>query len=277
LQKYDATSKDNCRLLSNVNGTADGAADGAAADGAAADGAAADRVSSVPQFISSKIRYVGIYIVDYLNMLPQDVCTQKIITTYYLLNIYLEKLWTHGIIHNDIKENNILYDAYNHSPNIIDFGISFKTESLSDPTKLPFIFYTEKFYPYWCIHHYLLSQICNRTISVDAPVNEDAVAKVYQNFIIEFESFLRESMILSSIVVASDLEKHKQSYFQFMRPFINKSWINDVQPALLKTHRLWDKYSLSITYFLMILKIDSQLSFVPDPFVQHLKKIVFTF
>jgi len=257
LQKYDATSNEKCRVLSKTNASA----------------SATSGISDT-QFISSKIRYVGIYIVDYLNNLPQEICGQKIITSYYLLSLYLGKLWNHGIIHNDIKENNILYDAYNHSPNIIDFGISFTTQSLSDSTKLPFIFYTDKFYPYWCIHHYVLCQICNNKIAVDSPVSEDVFAKIYNDFIIQLDSFLRESMI-SLFMVANDLEMHKQGYFQFMRSFINKSWINDVQPALLGTHRSWDKYSLSITYLSMISKIDPQLSFVPDPFVQHLKSNVF--
>lgn len=50
-------------------------------------------------------------------------------TLYYLLNsIYV--LNTTGIIHNDLHYDNVMYDLTTDKPLIIDYGLSFKTDSL---------------------------------------------------------------------------------------------------------------------------------------------------
>jgi serine/threonine protein kinase len=248
LQKYEKPPNETCDILNKDNGA-----------------------SATKQFISSKIRYVGIYIIDYLNRIPTQICTQKIITTYYYLDMTLDKLWNHGIIHNDIKDNNVLYDEYNHSPNIIDFGISFKIDSLNDMNMQPFIFYTEKYYPYWCIHIYILCQIVNRKIQVDQPIQQNVLMQIYDLFMEQFREFMG-----MDIIDYDDLAKHKNAFLLFIQPLIGKSWENDLKPLLLATHRLWDKYSLAITYLNMISKIDSQSILVPNLFIKHLKSIIFT-
>lgn len=243
------------------------------------------------QFISSKIRYVGKYLIDYLLELPSEICAKKIITTYAYLDTAITRLNKHGIIHNDIKENNVLYDPYNHSPNIIDFGISYKISDLGDETKERKIFYTTKFYPYWCIHIYLLCVVgvadvpstgptsSSSTTTSSGPttstgttstlvLSEEYLVKVYESYVTEFKKFAEETQIIR-IITEADLQKHKESYWEYMRPYIGKSWTHDLRPALLKTHLHWDKYSLAIMYMVILSRMHS--SSIDPVFVETLR------
>lgn len=55
--------------------------------------------------------------------------TRYLDTLQYLLKS-IERLYKQGIIHNDLKENNILYDGMNECPIIIDFGMSMKIDAI---------------------------------------------------------------------------------------------------------------------------------------------------
>lgn len=221
--------------------------------------------ASKPQFISSKIRYAGKYIIDYLDTLPPDIYVKKVITTYAYLDAAITRLYQHGIIHNDIKENNVLYDLYNHSPNIIDFGISYKISDLEDESKESAIFYTTKFYPYWCIQIYLLCvyvawKAGNPTVlqgDIHTPITEQTLTAIYESYITEFQHFAKDTQI-TRILTQEDMEKHKASYWTFVRPFLGKSWSQDLRPALLQTNYQWDKYSLAIMYMAILGKMETQ-------------------
>ncbi len=215
------------------------------------------------RYISSKIRYVGKYIIDYLQGVPSIIRGEKIITTYFYLQNALSKLSEKGIIHNDIKENNVLYDEYNHSPNIIDFGISFKVSDLNVKEKE--IFYTKKYYPYWCIQVYVLCQIVNREHI--EPIEEAELKGWYNEYMKEFQEYAKETK-LNRMIKMEDWEKHKESYWKYVQPWIGKP---ELKQELMKTHPMWDKFSLAITYLTMICKIGAH---VPDSFTSELRNII---
>jgi len=62
----------------------------------------------------------------------QQLFKIRYLDTFQYLLKSIQRLNNMGIIHNDLKENNILYDVYNECPIIIDFGISMKTEFIKD-------------------------------------------------------------------------------------------------------------------------------------------------
>lgn len=62
------------------------------------------------------------------------VLRNKIKHTYNYLLFSLQKLNSNGIVHNDIKENNIMIDDLTKNPIFIDFNLSFLITSLRDST-----------------------------------------------------------------------------------------------------------------------------------------------
>jgi len=146
-------------------------------------------------FVSAKIRYVGKYNIEiYLKQLYVDLLTTKsynpydaakkgvrikIIDFYNTLLISLSKLNRVGIVHNDIKESNIVVDDNNKTPIIIDFGLAYAIEKLeffkkeekesiekkdimkkqSAIVSQAKIFSSVEFYLYHCIDIYIIKYI----------------------------------------------------------------------------------------------------------------------
>ena len=169
------------------------------------------------KYISTKIRYIGdINIEDYFLSLPENenIITKKIYNTYYYLLKSLEKLSQTGIIHYDIKEKNIMYDINNHSPIIIDFGLSFIANNLPLEQQGD-AFYTDDFYPYWCIDIVILSYVTqkvrhsekinakNEQINkenptnppiplIDKNINENTIKELIANYILNLKDFMNK-------------------------------------------------------------------------------------
>lgn len=85
---------------------------------------------------SSKIYTLKEIVSKWLNKLNDtEFKTQYLDTFQYLLKS-IQRLQKIEIIHNDIKENNILYDEYNECPIIIDFGMSMQMKTVEEPEPL---------------------------------------------------------------------------------------------------------------------------------------------
>ena len=125
----------------------------------------------------NKIKYVGkdsleIYLLKMLEENPDKFIEMLIDTHIYLLDS-LTELNKVGIIHNDIKENNILCRDESGVPIIIDFGLSIESEYLRLPPQASIIgslsqekkgshiykyfFKYEPSYEVWCIEIHILN------------------------------------------------------------------------------------------------------------------------
>ena len=125
-----------------------------------------------------------------------SILIKKIKHTYSYLLFSLQKLNSNGIVHNDIKENNIMIDDNTNNPILIDFNLSFLMENISNPVSvdsskqseeeslnsfiesLKRIFFYSKFYLYYSIDFYILVYIVNDIFSKvrsGKPIKEDKV------------------------------------------------------------------------------------------------------
>jgi len=219
---------------------------------------------SVPvdsKYISAKIRYVSkMNIEEYLLTLPREpeLLSKKIIASYLYLLTSIQKLRELGIIHYDIKEKNIMYDESNHSPIIIDFGLSFIATSLTTPELQNQALYTPIFYPYWRIDIFILSYITKIVRSpqkegipiVDMNVTQEKITELINNYIQKLSEFNIKHSIL---ITDGEFTLMKTTFTEFFSKYIGNTWekvFEDLfKPEIYST---WDLYSSAITFLLII-------------------------
>jgi len=234
------------------------------------------------KYISTKIRYVSDKnIKSYLYQLPKikEIIEQKLYTTYQYILHSLEKLSKNNVVHFDIKEKNIMYDERNHSPIIIDFGLSFDT---SAPIIQEKVFYTDEFYLYWCIDIYIISYVVQKVRKKDIPknVSSDILAILLDTYFKNMQDDINKYAIPMS---DEEIRKIKERHYDFFKPYIGQPWETLVE-TLLKPEYLsekrssengvlsfrkpilsnevkdnystWDIYSSAITYMIICRKID---------------------
>ena len=184
----------------------------------------------------------------------ENIIIKKISYTYYYLLKAIQKLQIFNIIHFDIKEPNILYDEWNQSPIIIDFGISFDLSTPPSLEKQAKIFYTKKFYIYWCIDifiiNYIVQDIRNTNNTTNIPkLSNDIITKEKMNIIIN-EFFENLKKYLNSIPsMNEEITLYETKIQNFLTPFIGKKW-EELFDFLFKKelYSSWDNYSLAMTY-----------------------------
>jgi len=84
------------------------------------------------KYVSSKVKYIGNDIYEFLKKTP------NIVETHLDLLNSIELLWKNNIVHFDLKYNNVMYDKTTKCPVIIDFGLSYL-----NTTPMPEYEYTE--------------------------------------------------------------------------------------------------------------------------------------
>ena len=218
--------------------------------------ATAETADKDQEYISSKIRYVGNKnIHDYLESLPNDesIFVKKIQSTYLYLVQSLKKLKEIGIIHYDIKADNILYDEKNHSPIIIDFGISFIGSSVT-PENRQYVFYTKEFYPVWCIDIYLLSHIVQTNPPPTAQIIAEDFSQLFEQFYTELNKMIP--------ILPEEHQSILKNFENTFQPFIGKTW-ESLYEYLYKPniYETWDHYSLCVTFLMMLHEINKTSHF----------------
>ena len=208
------------------------------------------------KYISTKIKYMGDKnIKSYLFQLPKikEIIEQKIFATYQYIIHSLEKLSKNDVIHFDIKEKNIMYDERNHSPIIIDFGLSFET---STPILQESVFYTEEFYLYWCIDIYIISYVVQKVRKEDIPknVSNDILAILLDTYFKKMQNDINKYAIPMG---DDEIRNLKERHYDFLKSYIGQPWETLVE-ALLKPeyYSTWDIYSSAITYMIICRKIE---------------------
>ena len=203
----------------------------------------------------------------------------KIIYTYYYNLLSLNKLISHqadnGIIHFDIKENNIIYDLKNHSPIIIDFNISFNIKDAKDKNRQKEIFYTNDFYFYWGIDIFIISNIINGQTDINSFATKEKITKFIDDF---FEDFTKHIKILGVTKIIDDNEikinrdKFVNYFVEKYSQFPLKKMLDDLtEPKIIKT---WDNYSLALTYIKILSVLPKGI--LNETEEQKIKSIVFS-
>lgn len=219
------------------------------------------------EYVSAKMRFISSTLEKQLTFLLNNTIdkqfVRKMAQTFQHLKLGLQKCIKAGFIHYDIKQDNLLYDELIHSPVIIDYGITFLVSKLEDAihnveiSSLQDIFYTKKFYMYWCIDIYIISQFLHHDYndSIMTVRNEyllDEQRVLTKEFLDEkIDNYLNEMAIQSRMpnLSPSLTEDMRKSYSAFYSQFVGKSWFNILKACLKqKWYTSWDYYALCLTY-----------------------------
>lgn len=248
------------------------------------------RRKSAPHYISSKIRYVGKETLDdyYQHLLKCSKTPLLTLENYWKIlgnsHVYLLNSITilnkAGLLHLDIKENNIMRDELNKTFVIIDFGLSYEIKDLNRENyvqhgKKPFGVQVESYIP-WPIEMNIMSYIA-RKVQEKTSAGYGAIQPDIWSNKMENASELKElcNMFLKTNTLLQDelfSREECKDYLERLHKWVEtmrgKTW-GEVWDIVAKTHLSWDAYSLS-TMYLKEMKMTNVISFLQE--LPELKK-----
>jgi serine/threonine protein kinase len=218
--------------------------------------------------MSNKLNYVGkLNLGNYLesglmnnqrNKRNAMIYCKKVAETHLYLLKSIEILNNIGILHLDLKHNNIMFDDVRGVPIIIDFGLSYDSKHLDIPD------YTKEeskpfgiavpFYIPWTIETVLLSYLAHELKGKGTHIDEEKLKMPFdkQNMFKELcNQYVKKNALLQSKKLFK--EEEKENYKKMLQIWV-ESWkgktCRDVWVMLSTSHKTWDNYSLCALYLI---------------------------
>ena len=204
---------------------------------------------------SNAMKYVGKQnIIEYLLFVhttkPNQLLQQIISKHLYLLDGFI-KLSNKGIIHFDVKDNNIMCTDNTYTPIIIDFGLSIDISEIKpDNYKKIFFSYAPDYLP-WCMDICMISYIVNK---IDLSPNSQANTVNAETITTVINDFLKKNNVISE----AEKTQFQQNYQVYFEQFNGKPW-TEVIDNLLQYKLTWDNYALALIYlqFMDVFKMNN--------------------
>jgi hypothetical protein len=210
------------------------------------------------KFLLMKMPYIdSLYFYDYIAGMAGN--KKKIIScifdTYNYLIESIERLMEHGIVHYDLKLQNILMNLKTDTPIIIDFGLSIvvgkKKTMNAEFWKLHFYKYSPDYYV-WPLEAHVINHLQNESASgVLTRAEADSICETFVN--------ANEALRIFS----------KGFRARYLKACMEQcdQWVGMEREAacagLIAGWRTWDNYSLSIAY-LQIIGFVSEAGFIDN-------------
>jgi serine/threonine protein kinase len=192
-----------------------------------------------------------------------------------------------GIIHFDVKDNNVICEDKTGTPIIIDFGLSIDLSEISaNDYKDAFYVYGPDYGP-WCLEIAMISYAVNE-LRPDEPVmtggyigfggatepmkwTDIAVTKEHIDRVIG--DFIKQNDAFADLIVDVQREKYRASMTQYYSKYIGKQWKELVTE--LQTHiKSWDNYGLSVCYLYIIKQLKLSDAELLKSYKSYLEEIV---
>lgn len=219
------------------------------------------------RFTSNRIRYVGKQVLgEFLKSYRKNdsIFLKKVIETHLYILSSLSVLYDNNIIHYDLKSNNIIMDDKFGIPVLIDFGLSFQLNSITDTFKEFYVFYDK--HPYWSLEIMLLSYLSeklheeasNTVNDTFFPSSSNANTGIDQEEILNvIESYIAKNEIFEPMFFT---EEEKQTFLSasihyFKEMFeTNPLWTKqDFMRHLVETSsNSWDAFSIAVMYMFFL-------------------------
>lgn len=223
--------------------------------------------SSKGKFMLMKMPYIdSLYFYDYIGKMREN--KKKIIScifdTYIYLTESIGRLVEHGVVHYDLKLENILINLKTDTPIIIDFGLSMSIMRLNEAKgnegkgksfwKTHFYKYSPKYYV-WPLEAHIINFLQNESAS--GALTRDELVSICETFVNANQSLHIFSKGFRARYLKACIEQW-ESLVSVAR--------HDACDALLNGWATWDNYSLSTAY-LQIFEFISSHGFVNNHLV----------
>lgn len=231
-----------------------------------------DDASKKTKFLLMKMPYVdSLYFYDYIASMGGNKkhIISCIFDTYDYLMESVERLAEHGIVHHDLKLQNILMNLKTDTPVIIDFGLSIVVGT-SSPQTIPAAFWKLHFYKYspkyyvWPLETHVINYLWNESAS--GVLTRAEVESICGAFVNANDALRIFSRGFRARYLRACIDHHAR-------------WIGMDRGAacagLLAGWRTWDNYSLSIAY-LQIIGFVSQKGFTDNALIVNYVQLLLT-
>lgn len=213
------------------------------------------------RFVTNRIHYVGKYSLGDFVLKTFEKNPKLFLRTFFAS--YFDMLYTvnllntNGIVHFDLKQNNVMYDEAQGRPILIDFGMSLIVSQIEPRMYREFFFAYGYDYAPWCFEISVISYAVNN-ISADLDkemVSEDEVVKLCNNFSNINPVFVNNGST-GHVDIFTDTERvaYNTRLKEYMRPFIGTSWASTIQ-SNLQTISTWDIYAVHVMFLLLLFHI----------------------
>ena len=153
----------------------------------------------------------------------------------HMLNA-VEKLEAIGVIHLDIKLENILFAKDNGQPRLIDFGISIPVEKLNKNTLRKYFYAYAPDYYIWAPSVHLINYCL---YMASAPLTEDDIFDIANE--------CTRGNIALNIFSPEFVDKYRQLIINFFRSFLDMK-LDEVIDKMLEYKYSWDIYSVGVMF-----------------------------
>ena len=242
-------------------------------------------------YAASKLRYVGKntlakHLLAKYTTKPIGI-SREIVATHKALLEGFKRLFAAGIIHYDVKENNVICEDKTGTAIIIDFGLSIDVSEISaNDYKDAFYVYGPDYGP-WCLEIAMISYVVNE-LKPDANVmaggyigfggatepikwTEIVVKKEHIDRVIG--DFIKKNDVITYLMTDIQREKYRVDMTQYYGTYIGKQWKEVVTE--LQTHsKSWDNYGLSVSYLYIIKQLKLGEVTLMQSYKSYLEEIV---
>ena len=192
-------------------------------------------------FILNKLNYAGnttlIQMLFNIKKKSNKLFLRHYFNSYLKLFDSIKKLNDIGIIHLDIKGNNIIYSNLHSNPIIIDFGLSLDLQLVEKQKKDVFFVYGYDYIP-WCIDLALITHIVTQEIENET-ITDLTIKQLYK----VCDDFTTNNLSISN--------NKRASFNQQLKLYIddyNGKTFKDLYDTLLTYSNTWDIHSLMVMY-----------------------------
>ena len=220
---------------------------------------------------SDKLKYVVMEI-PYVSNAPffsilSDVSVGKrrlilsITESFRFLLDAIDYLLDDGIVHFDLKGENILYNTISNEPQIIDFGISIPIERIKTRNIREYFYVYGPDYYVWPLEVHVINFLLHETKSVLTSKDASSIATLYakSNRALNIFSPSFKKMYLD------DCKKVTERYVGKPR--------DDTIAMLIGMYKTWDNYALSVMYLKSFKYLFSE-GFHRNPMIIHFSQIL---